>query len=277
MKAPIVIDSVSENWRVFNKRKAPIPSAPAIIPVVYHVDVQAYYDALTDKPSTDRMNQLDVYVKGLDDAGIWDVTGWILQLANDSSEAGLKNIKFPSKNASLINSEAWDSGGVTGDGVSSYVSLIEAPGDGGVYSLNSAGIYCYCNSQTGSTGITYHHGVSQGRAFLAPRTSGSETYEINDATNSDVFMASNGSRVGGRGIYRRGASEKVGYFGTTQVSNLTTASTSIATNAASIHRFNTFRGTDRIATYWLGGALDDTQAKAMHTLTADYLSYFGVS
>jgi len=123
----------------------------------YDADAQAYFDAMSTPLSTDYQDRINTFVLMVKDSlsltNLSDKFDVIYLLANETSEAGLKNLVKRSSDATIgaetVTFTADE--GFAGDGVGGYINTnYNANSDGVNYILNDAsfGIYSRTNSQS---------------------------------------------------------------------------------------------------------------------------------
>ncbi len=130
--------------------------------------LQTWYKSLTIKPSNSLLNSLNILYDGMNNDGDLQEIDLIHPIAGlETTEQRLKPIKSTSGlDFTNVNSATLDTGGVTGNGTTSYLNLNWTPSTHGVkYTLDSACMGCY--SRTSSTSANNDMGsVNIGTAFF---------------------------------------------------------------------------------------------------------------
>jgi hypothetical protein len=243
-------------------------------------DVLAYIATLTTPPSATERGRLNALVTGLKQDGVWALLDRLNVLAAETSQAGLRDLRNPSKTLAIGGTVTFTADrGFQGDGTTGYLDVGEIfNASGNQFAQNSATVGVWCNL-AGTTGIKPHFGnlANAARTQINARDSaGNENFRFNDSSD-DTFMATTGSRMGHRAATRTGATTKKGFFAGAVVASLTTASTGVNTTNGCLLRSATSFADDRLAAFYSGAGMSDAQLAAIHPRLNTYLSSKGAA
>jgi len=230
-------------------------------------EMNLYRAACTTPPSLGREVILTALIAGLKTDSVWTKLDWLLMMAAETEQAGRVNLRTPSKVASRVNSMTFTTDrGFTGNASNMHLDFGEVPNAGGnVFALNSAHIGVWING--GSTTAQRSMGqTSSSTLFIHTRgTSGTQTAQINDATNETYSTLSSPASVSGHRIATRtGASTKRGAMNGTAAAGGTTTSTSITAANLCVGRSSSIYDDKRYAAAHSGGGLTDADMLAIY-------------
>jgi hypothetical protein len=244
-------------------------------------EAETYVAAMTVEPDDTRKGLIDDLVGSLKSDGIWTKLDWLCLLAAHDSQAARLNAVNTAKSltATLAPTFTTDRG-YTGNGTNAFLDLGEAFGAGAnLFSLNSATVGVWCNQQSATAGAQTHVGEYGGTdtvRITARNDAGNEVYRANDGTNA-TLQANPGSRTGHRALSRTGAAVKRGFVAGVRASDLTTASTSESGLNAALLRLASAYSNDRLAAFYSGAGLSDTEVGNMHSRLNTYLTALGAN
>lgn len=162
----------------------------------YDADAQAYFDAMSTPLSTDYQDRINTFVLMVKDSlsltNLSDKFDVIYLLANETSEAGLKNLVKRSSDANIEAATVTFTAdeGFTGDGTGYINTDYNASTQGVAFETNnnSFGVYCRTNLDVPA---------GQNKRVIGNYYSGEMMYF--SAGTNDLGGASTGSTIGGSG------------------------------------------------------------------------------
>ena len=243
-------------------------------------EMNLYRAACSVAPSLGREVILSALIAGLKTDGVWAKTDWLLICAAEDEQQGRVNLRTPSKVASRVNSMTFTTDrGFTGNASNMHLDFGEVPNAGGnVFALNSAHVGVWING--GSTTAQRSMGqTSSSTLFIHTRgTSGTQTAQINDATNETYSTLSSPASVSGHRIATRtGASTKRGAMNGTAAAGGTGASTSITAANISLGRSSSIYDDKRYAAAHTGSSLSDAEMTAYYNRLNTALTAIGAN
>lgn len=232
-------------------------------------------------PATDaRKAQINVLVKGLQSAGIWDLLDVMWVLAAHSPQASLLNWKSPGTfTPSVVNSPVWQANrGYTGNGTSSRLATGWIPSTNGVnFALNNASVWSWALTDIAAAafdiGITSDSNVN--RAGINSRNATSQLSGfLNSSSNVSPVVPSS---IGLSGLTRASASTiTVWKNGVTVVAN-SIASTGLPTIESWICAQNSGSFSARQIAFGAYGASLAGRELAFYNLVLSYLQAVGAA
>lgn len=188
----------------------------------YDSDAKLYFDAMTTPLSAETKSKINTFVKMLKDSlqitSLSQKFDVMYLLANETAEAGLKNLVKRSNDATAVNSPTftqWE--GFQGNG-SSYINTNYNPATQGIiYGQNNAHVSIYCRSDLDGLGMDWgsREADDNPRSEISLSYSGTTLYgTINSTgiggrfivanTNSQGFYISNRSGTNSGKLYKNG-------------------------------------------------------------------------
>ena len=267
---------------VFRHTSAAIIAAAmsAASPPAYDADAVALFARMTSEPDAERKGLINALIVGAKDDGWWSSLDWLTLLAAHDSQASLLNWKPGSKTLTNSGATFTTDRGWTGDASSAYLSLGEAfNASGNLFSQDNASVGAWCNLQGAAGGVKPHVSdlnTTSVRVMLnAGAGGGQETFRINDATNTPPGTSA--SRLGHRTIVRADSANKKFSKGGSATSSYGVASVGTRSDHGCLLRSLTNYVDDRLAAFYSGGALSDTDIANIHGRLNTYLTAIGAA
>lgn len=244
----------------------------------YSAEATAYFAAMSSQPDATRKGLIDTLIAGLKTDGVWSKLDLFYLLASHDAQSRHINAKTPgSFTTTVVGSVTFTvDRGDQGDGSTGYLNTGLAQNAGGNYTQNSASLFSWINSSTGTTEVRSTI-YCNNTAFLIPDSSPG-FYGRANADDSSTF-GNPANRLGSRCISRTGSTTTNG-----QVNGAASGSTSaIVSTLPSPFQFtllgdgSTFNGLDRLACAALGGGLSGAQMTALHNRVSTYLTAIGAN
>lgn len=217
----------------------------------------------------------DDFIRALENAGIWELTDLCYLFAASSPIVALTNLKLPG--AGIENPQAANNGaafvnyaGYTGNGTSEFIDLGVSVGNLANYSLNSAAMFVYSN-----TNIAANNAYDMGSS-----TAGNEMINCSDVTGKLVTRSNAitpgsdivGSSVGLFGWSRLASDHYKTYLNGANLSSQAIASVAVSTG--DLWALGSFGGYSarQIPFIWMGGGLTDAQVTSLYNAIVAYLA-----
>jgi hypothetical protein len=259
----------------------------------YDADAKVYFDAMTTPLSNSQKARVNTFVKMLKDSlGISSLSSKfdvMYLLANETAEAGLRNLVKRSHDATAVNSPTftqWE--GFQGNGTSSYINTnYNARTQASAYTLNSAsfGIYLRTNTVGSNYDVwgawsTSADGGNANRIQLSfPASSAVNTYSY--ALNADVDLYT-ATRSNGMFITSRTSSTNISfYINKSSVTSASRAVTKIPNQNVLLCALNeafsnpNHFDANQVSFAFLGAVLTDTEVRKLTNCVEAYLDDLG--
>ena len=165
--------------------------------VVYEAEAQAYFAAMTTPLSDEQKTRVNTFVRMLKDSlsitSLSQKFDVMYLFANETSEAGLRNLIKRSHDATAVNSPTftqWE--GFRGNGTTSYLNTNYNPFSQGVrYTLNSGSIGTYSLDSVSGSGLRHLLGAEQVNTGDSTRT----RIQATNPSTTNSFQNANGAFI----------------------------------------------------------------------------------
>lgn len=261
--------------------------------VKYDADAKTYFDAIMTPLSDMQKARVNTFIMMLKDSlaittlsSKFDV---MYLLANETSEAGLKNLVKRNYDATAVNAPAftqWE--GFKGNGISSYLNTNYTPNiDSAAYTLYSASFGVYFRTTTDGTNYEIHgtlsttaYGGLSHRCILGRPNQFHNNYGI--GINSDAVSQASTDSLGGFMVATRtGYNLQKGYFNKVVKVTGTTVATKkpdqkiLILAQGTIISTSTFYDNDQVSFAFLGAGFDATDVRKLTNSVEWYMDDLG--
>ncbi len=236
---------------------------------------QLVIEAMTNAPKRKRSFLIDDLIGALIDAGIWAKLDLLWIMAAADAQAACLNWKNPANALTPISAPSFAANaGYQGNGASSYLDSGIAWNSLSQMSLDSASIFAWVNDGTDSAASVYAVGQASGttRHSLAPRSAvsgGTIRGNLNGNTSS---FAAQATIMGLTHINRSGPTASEAYKNGVAAGTTSDTTTGFASQNVTLLKHTSIYADYRLACAGIGASLTSTEAAALHTALAAYLS-----
>jgi len=244
----------------------------------YDTDAQAWFVAVEGAGgliSSGRKTLIDSLVSGLKADGVWPLLDRLHLLAAENAGQALRDLRKPTKLSTPFNAPVFTADrGYSFDGSSSYLDNGEPlTTSGNQLALNSVTVGAWSNTGSGKGHML---GLSSASANFYLRSAGvsSATAALNGSVGAGITVASTTGTFHLLATRANSSAIRMQVNGGA-FTDVTTASSAIPTGNTAVARQNTNYGTARIASFFYGSAMTDTQMTAIHNRLNTFLSAIG--
>jgi hypothetical protein len=248
--------------------------------VSFEPETDTLLAAMSSPPNDARQSLINDTILRLKEDGIWSRldTLWVMA-AHDEQAARLNWIAPGTFTLTAANSPAFTAdGGFAGDGISKHLTgpLWSALTK---FTLNDAHVSTWIGGGTNAAVTTKASIASTGGSattLIVPR-SATDTLIMGLNGGSASFQSGRSAVIGDFAISRTASNAVQGYVNGTQVSALTTASTSVNAATISLMRSVTNYSDFLLRVTDIGASLTSQQETDRHTIMGDYLTALGAN
>lgn len=244
----------------------------------YSAAASAYFAAMSSQPDATRKGLINTLIEGLTTDGVWSKLDLFYLLASADVQSARLNAKTPAANTITENATCTftPDRGYTADGVLGYLDTGLARNAGGNYAQNSASLFSWINSSTGTTEAVGTFYCNNAVALLPDTATGLQG-RVNQTSTATFGNPAN--RLGSRCISRTASTTT-----NAQVAGVASGSTSAivssalnASNFLLLGEIGTSNSLDRLACAAVGGGLSGTEMTALHNRVSTYLTAIGAN
>lgn len=256
---------------------------------IVNQETELYVNSLTTAISDTQIANIDNFVTMLKDSlsitSLSEKFDAIYILANQTAEAGLKNLIKRSHDATAVNSPtftAWE--GYTGNGSTQYLNTNYNPNTQGVrFVQNSASLGVYSRTNQVSNSIEMglvNSGIGETQINLSIRYTGDKLYGRINTANADYSEYNNADSRGFFALSRTGSTEFNVYKNGAGVETQASTSTAIYSGNMFILAQNNggnpnLFSNKQIAFAFIGAGLDATEVRKVYNCIQAYMTGIG--
>lgn len=254
-------------------------------------EVQDYSDAMTTALSNEQLERLDILVTMLKDSlsvdSLSDKFDVLYVLANETSEAGLRNLVKRSHDAQIVSTVTFAAfEGFTGDGIGGYINTNYTPSTQGLrYTQDSASVFIYSRSNLTEQKIIVggNNGSNAYHLYLIPYMTATGVLSARMHANTAYGSVTGNSNTLGLYTLSRISSTSLRYYrnATSNLSfNASTAVSIPSVPIAILANKLTTAGCDNFSTYQIsfmgmGASLSATEVRQINNCIEFYMDDLG--